>query len=197
VNLTVFGATGRTGRLLVDQALEAGHRVTAVVRDRSRFTAAHPSLTAVELSAFTTNEIRPVVTRSDAVLSALGSGSLRDARSAVTADLTRRITAAMAVEGVARFLTFTSAVIAPQPHDQLWWHKHILGPALATILSPVYAEHRAMEKVCAYTTTSGRCRRLTSNYDWLRPGAVMPERHHRHPIDGWRSSVGRIARGSK
>ncbi|WP_419866418.1 NAD(P)H-binding protein [Mycobacterium kyorinense] len=53
---------------------------------------------------------------------------------------------------VARFLTFTSGVIAPQPYDQLWWHKHILGPALATILRPVDAEHQAIEKLC---TTSG------------------------------------------
>jgi putative NADH-flavin reductase len=152
MNLTVFGAIGRTGRLLVDQALEAGHRVTAVVRDRSRLSAVHPSLTVIELSAFTPNEIRSVVAGRDAVLSALGSNSLRDARAAVTVSLTSAITAALAAEGVARFVTFTSGVIAPQPHDQLWWHNRILGPALATILSPVYAEHRAMEQVC---TTSG------------------------------------------
>jgi len=149
----------------VDRALEAGYRVTAVVRDRSSLPAIHPSLTAVELSTFTPNEIRAVVARSDAVLSALGSNTLRDARARVTANLTRAITAAMAAEGVARFLTITSGVIAPQPHDQLWWHKRILGPALTTILSPVYAEHRAMEKICAASGmewTIFRPARLTS-----------------------------------
>ncbi|MGH3522430.1 MAG: NAD(P)-dependent oxidoreductase [Mycobacterium sp.] len=163
MNLTVFGATGRTGTPLVGQALEAGHRVTAVVRDRSRLSDVHPSLTVVELSALTPHEIRTVVAGSDAVLSALGSNRLRDARAAVTANLTRAITAVMAAEGVTRFLTFTSGVIAPQPHDQLWWHKHILGPSLATILSPVYAEHRAMEEVCA-----------TSGLDWtiFRPARL-------------------------
>ncbi len=32
----IFGATGRTGRLLVDQALAAGYEVTAFVRDPAR-----------------------------------------------------------------------------------------------------------------------------------------------------------------
>lgn len=32
MRITVFGANGPTGRLLTAQALEAGHRVTAVTR---------------------------------------------------------------------------------------------------------------------------------------------------------------------
>ncbi|HZC99491.1 MAG TPA: NAD(P)H-binding protein [Actinomycetes bacterium] len=34
MQLTVFGASGATGRRLVEQALDAGHTVTAVVRTR-------------------------------------------------------------------------------------------------------------------------------------------------------------------
>ncbi len=33
MNVVVFGATGRVGRAFVEQALAAGHAVTAVVRD--------------------------------------------------------------------------------------------------------------------------------------------------------------------
>ena len=32
MNLVVLGATGRTGQLVVEQALAAGHTVTALVR---------------------------------------------------------------------------------------------------------------------------------------------------------------------
>lgn len=38
MRLTVFGATGGTGTEVVRQALEAGHQVTAVVRDPARLT---------------------------------------------------------------------------------------------------------------------------------------------------------------
>jgi putative NADH-flavin reductase len=42
MKLTIFGATGGTGKCLVEQALSAGHEVTAVVRDPARLTV--PSL---------------------------------------------------------------------------------------------------------------------------------------------------------
>ena len=32
MNIVVFGATGGTGRAVVEQAIRAGHQVTAVVR---------------------------------------------------------------------------------------------------------------------------------------------------------------------
>jgi putative NADH-flavin reductase len=36
MELTIFGATGATGTCLTEQALAAGHQVTAVVRDPAR-----------------------------------------------------------------------------------------------------------------------------------------------------------------
>ena len=36
MELTIFGATGATGTSLTEQALAAGHQVTAVVRDPAR-----------------------------------------------------------------------------------------------------------------------------------------------------------------
>jgi uncharacterized protein YbjT (DUF2867 family) len=36
MRLTIFGASGQTGRHLLTQALAAGHTVTAVVRDPTR-----------------------------------------------------------------------------------------------------------------------------------------------------------------
>ncbi len=35
MNLAIFGATGGTGRQLVEQALEEGHTVTVLVRNKA------------------------------------------------------------------------------------------------------------------------------------------------------------------
>jgi NADPH:quinone reductase-like Zn-dependent oxidoreductase len=42
MELTIFGATGGTGTCLTEQALAAGHQVTAVVRDPARMSVPAP-----------------------------------------------------------------------------------------------------------------------------------------------------------
>jgi len=45
MRVLVFGGTGGVGRLVVEQAIAAGHIVTAVVRDPATFTFNHAMLT--------------------------------------------------------------------------------------------------------------------------------------------------------
>src|SRR5580700_3402910 len=47
MELTIFGATGATGTSLTEQALAAGHQVTAVVRDPARLSVAAAGLRVV------------------------------------------------------------------------------------------------------------------------------------------------------
>ena len=44
LKIVVLGATGQTGQCVVTQALEAGHDVTAVVRNHAKMTTAHERL---------------------------------------------------------------------------------------------------------------------------------------------------------
>ena len=44
MNLAIFGATGGTGRQLVEQALEEGHIVTVLVRTPGTFPQQHERL---------------------------------------------------------------------------------------------------------------------------------------------------------
>ncbi len=48
MKLAVFGAAGRTGRLLVDMALDGGHEVAASVRNREKLAVEHERLSVVE-----------------------------------------------------------------------------------------------------------------------------------------------------
>jgi len=72
VNLVIFGATGGTGRHLVDQALAIGHRVTALVRTPASLPVTHARLRIVSGDVRDRETVMGVIAGQDAVLSALG-----------------------------------------------------------------------------------------------------------------------------
>jgi putative NADH-flavin reductase len=72
MNLLVFGATGGTGRRLVQQALQEGHLVTAFARDPAKIHLAHANLRVVRGDVLLPDTIETAVVGQDAVLSALG-----------------------------------------------------------------------------------------------------------------------------
>jgi uncharacterized protein YbjT (DUF2867 family) len=76
MRLLVLGATGRTGRELVEQALRDGHEVTGLVRDRSvAFETESERLSVVEGNVCRTGDVERAVQGHDAVLSVLGVNS--------------------------------------------------------------------------------------------------------------------------
>jgi putative NADH-flavin reductase len=72
VKLLIFGASGKTGRQLVDQALAQGHAVTAFVRSTAKFKLKHPNLQVVHGDILNYDAVERAVFGQDAALSALG-----------------------------------------------------------------------------------------------------------------------------
>ena len=72
MQIAVFGANGGTGRLLTQQALDAGYDVVAVVRRPAQFPLAHERLTVVEADIHDVEAVARAVAGSEAVLSTLG-----------------------------------------------------------------------------------------------------------------------------
>ncbi|MBR1147686.1 NAD(P)-dependent oxidoreductase [Bradyrhizobium sp. AUGA SZCCT0431] len=73
MNVVVFGATGSTGRLVVESALSAGHAVTAFVRDPKRMPLTHPSLRIAKGDAMDPASVASAVQGTDAVICTLGA----------------------------------------------------------------------------------------------------------------------------
>ena len=72
MNILVFGAAGPTGRQVVRQALDRGHRVTAFIRRPDSLPLAHDALRIVVGDATRAEEVAGAVRGQDAVVSALG-----------------------------------------------------------------------------------------------------------------------------
>ena len=102
MNLAVLGATGRTGRLVVEQALAAGHSVTALVRSPEKLTAEHANLRVVTGEATEKSAVSGALEGADAVISTLGGNG------SVIADSTRAIVAAASEAGVSRVVVLST-----------------------------------------------------------------------------------------
>src|SRR5882724_6853385 len=72
MNLLILGATGGTGRALVEQALELGHTVTAFARDPSKVRTTHPNLRVMQGDISNYSSLESAIRGQDAVLSGLG-----------------------------------------------------------------------------------------------------------------------------
>ncbi|HEX7264834.1 MAG TPA: NAD(P)-binding oxidoreductase [Candidatus Dormibacteraeota bacterium] len=105
MNLVILGATGRTGRLVVEQALAAGHNVTALVRSPERLAMSNSNLRVVAGRATDASDVARAMAGADAVISTLGgSGS-------VIADSTRAIVDAAHKTGVKRVVVLSSFLV--------------------------------------------------------------------------------------
>jgi putative NADH-flavin reductase len=114
MKLTVFGASGGAGSQVVSQALDAGHDVTAVVRDRARLPVSHQNLTVVTADVLRPAEIADAVAGRDAVVSALGHSRRRPepkaaANATLCADSARSIAEAMRDAGSRRLVIVSTS----------------------------------------------------------------------------------------
>ncbi|SHL31066.1 Putative NADH-flavin reductase [Pseudonocardia thermophila] len=107
MRITVFGATGGTGRQVVRQALDAGHQVTAVVRNAAGLIEQHPALDVVTADVMDPDAITPAVKGADAVVSALGPRSREE--TTVCSSGARAIVAAMHAAGTRRLVVVTAS----------------------------------------------------------------------------------------
>jgi len=114
MRITVFGATGGTGRRLVEQAIAEGNEVVAYVRNPSKLDMENEHLTVVQGELTDEELIEKAVKGVDAVISLLGPRG--GSKSKPLTHGIQNIIAAMKKQGVRR-LVITSTLSAKDPND--------------------------------------------------------------------------------
>lgn len=190
MKLTIIAATGGVGRELLEQAVAAGHDVTAVVRNPGKLSRRVRSFTA-DLAAADPAVLEPAVAGSDAVLSALGPHSNSDA--GIASRGTPAIVAAMKATGVRRIVAVSAAPVGtvptpshpnPPKHDpgDGFFMRHLLSHVANAMLGKVFADLALMEDVLA-----------SSGLDWT---VVRPPQLTGKPLTGrYRTAYGQNIRG--
>jgi putative NADH-flavin reductase len=116
MKIAIFGATGKVGRHLLDQALERGDEVIVFVRDTSKLTTLqHERLKIVQGEVLDPEAVEQAVVGTDAVVSALGH--TKTSSKDVLTEGTKNIVAAMNKHGVRRLVCLTGAGVR-DPKDE-------------------------------------------------------------------------------
>lgn len=79
--ILLFGATGRTGQLILDYALEKGYAVTALVRNPEKLQVRSPLLTVIKGLPTEIEDVRKAIAGCDVVISTLSALADKDSMS--------------------------------------------------------------------------------------------------------------------
>jgi putative NADH-flavin reductase len=190
MKLTIFAATGGVGRELLEQAVAAGHDVTAVVRNPNKLTREVRTVTA-DLATADPAVLESALAGSNAVLSGLGPHSNSDA--GVASQGTRPIVEAMRATGVRRIVVVSAAPVAtvrspgrPNPPRRDpgdgFFMRYVGNQIAKTLFGKVYDDLALMEDVLR-----------ESGLDWT---AVRPPKLTDKPLTGrYRTAFGQNVRG--
>jgi putative NADH-flavin reductase len=162
MKLLIFGATGGTGKLVVQQALSNGHEVTAFVRNPEKLTLSDTGLRIVKGDILQPATIDSVMPGHDAVICCIGV----PANKAFTlrSEGTKNIISAMKKHGVTRFICQTSLGYDDSEmilNNTPFIFRKIIVPFL---LKPTFAEHSKQE---SYIKDSDL------NWTIVRPGTMV------------------------
>jgi uncharacterized protein YbjT (DUF2867 family) len=190
MKLTIFAATGGVGRELLEQAVAAGHDVTAVVRNPGKLSREVRAVTT-DMTAPNPAALESAVAGADAVLSGLGPHSNGDA--GIAARGTRAIVAAMQATSVRRIVVISAAPVSTvpspgRPHPPKYdpgdgfFMRHLFSKIASARFGKVYIDLALMEDVLA-----------GSGLDWT---VVRPPQLTDKPLTGtYRTAYGQNIRG--
>ena len=184
MKVLIIGATGGTGRQLVEQALTAGHDVTAFVRDPEKIRAQHKRLRVVQGDILDFNSLELAVAGQEAVLSGLGTKSVfKPVR--IFSEGTSNLLGTMNKHGVRRLICITGIGAGDsRGHGGFFYDKIILP----IILKRIYQDKDKQEELIR-----------KSDRDWtiVRPGFLTngpAKGSYRVLTDLTGITVGRISR---
>ena len=120
MKVVIFGANGKTGILLVEQALAKGHQVVAYIRRPESILIDNPKLKIIIGNLNEPLKMKDAITGADACVSTLGGGSLTK-HSIETMNGIKNIISIMEIAKVQRFIYLSSLgagesrFLIPQP----------------------------------------------------------------------------------
>ncbi|XP_037634548.1 uncharacterized protein At2g34460, chloroplastic-like isoform X1 [Sebastes umbrosus] len=147
MKIAVVGATGQTGQYLVNQALQQGHMVTAIVRNPGKLAVHHGNLKVVEADIFSADTLKTHFKGQDVIISCLGfPASFFSAVTGYTLSMNSVISAMREVR-VNRIITMTSWYTDPTSGAQSsCLIRFLLLPMIRSVLANMNEMEQSLQK---------------------------------------------------
>lgn len=158
MKIIIFGATGRTGKFIVKEALAKGHDVTAFMRNElAMLNTTHPGLKKIQGDALIYKSVEDAITGQDVVIVALGVQT--NEPTTVISKATENIVKAMQFHNVKRIICMSSAGIFDDDSNFIF----------QKIIKPFMLKHIFHDKVKQLRILEN------SNLDWtlIRPSILV------------------------
>lgn len=194
MKVLILGATGRTGKLLLHQALERGLEVRAIVRDKTKVNATSEQLELIEGDVFDGALLNEALMGCEAVLSCLNISRTSDfpwAPLRTPEDFLSRmmeaLVAAMDRQGVQRVIITSAWGVGDSRVEIPWWFRWVIDHSN---VGKAYAQHELQERLLRESKMDYTCVRpvgltnanklktlVVSKAKSPKPGLLISRRH--------------------
>jgi putative NADH-flavin reductase len=183
--IIVFGATGGTGKLLVEQALQAGHSVTAIARVPGALIISHENLEIIKGDVFQPGTFENAMKEKDVVVSCLGVRNRKP--TTLYSEGMCNIIAAMQKENIHRIICLSAGAVIVPPKGSFMM-KFVAKNILQRLFKHSYADMLMMEKMLEETDL---------NWTVIRPPWLRDAKHtgkYRTSINDYLMNPSKISR---
>jgi putative NADH-flavin reductase len=167
MKILIIGATGRTGRLIVEEALKQGYDLNVLVRDKNKMPFNANSIKVYQGTPVHRADLAAAMVGCDLIISALSISRASDApwSKLITAEYfisesMKNVIVEADQQSLKRLITISAWGVLETKKDVPFWFRWLIN---YSNLRPVYADHESQEKLLA-----------NSNLNWtaVRPVAL-------------------------
>ena len=158
MKILILGATGRTGRLVVEEALKQGYDLNVLVRDKNKMPFSSKSVKVYQGTPARRTDLAAAMQGCDLIISALGIVRASDApwsklitaKNFISESIKNAIVEADQ-QNLKRFIIVSAWGVGETKKEIPFWLRWLIN---YSNLGPVYAEHEAEEKLLANSNLS-------------------------------------------
>ncbi|HTN38005.1 MAG TPA: NAD(P)H-binding protein [Arachidicoccus sp.] len=153
MKILILGATGRTGRLIVEEAIMQGYDLNLLVRDKNKISFNSKSINVYQGTPASRTDIAAAMQGCDLIISALSIARASDApwSKVITpedfiSESIKNVIAEAGQQNLKRFITISAWGVGETKKEIPFWLKWLINH---TNLRPIYLEHESQEKLLA------------------------------------------------